>query len=36
MTPEKLLPFYGCAPNRRSAAWRSIVEFGGMHDRQFA
>src|SRR5271166_5921169 len=36
MALEKLLPFYGCAANPRSAARRSVLEFGGTHDPQFA
>jgi hypothetical protein len=36
MAREKLLPFYGCGANLRSAATRSVLEFGGPHDPQFA
>jgi len=35
MTPEKLLLFYGCCPQRRSATRRSVITFGGTHNPQF-
>jgi hypothetical protein len=36
MNPEKLLLFYGCCPQRRSAARPGVVAFDGVHKPQFA